>query len=117
TVHVGRQLPKGRVLPTVSNVNFDASGGELLGVTGRIRNPYRKAMSQDAAIYAVFLNGRGGIVGGATDVAGAEIRARETVSFRLEGVVNNPNSHAVRARVSVDPCSDFDPSCAALGHR
>ena len=117
TVKVGRHGTKGRRLPAVSNVKLDTSGGQLLDVTGRVSNPYRKAMSQDAPIYVVFLNAQGRIVGGAADSTGAQVRPRATVSFGVEGVVNNPNAHVVSARVSVDPCSDFeviDGTCVAF---
>lgn len=117
TVKVGQQRIKGRRLPAVSNVKLDTSGGQLLNVTGRVSNTYRKALSQDAPIYAIFLNARGRIVGGASDATGAQVRPGATVSFRVQGVVNSPNANPVSARVSVDPCSDFDVfegTCVAL---
>jgi hypothetical protein len=117
SVKVGRQSAKRRRLPTVSNVKLDASGGQLLNVTGRISNTYRKAMSQDAPIYVIFLNAQGRIVGGANDSTGAQVRPGATVLFSVQGVVNGANANPVSARVSVDPCSDFDVldgTCVAL---
>ena len=120
TVKVGRHETKGRRLPAVSNVKLDTSGGQLLDVTGRVSNSYRRTMSQDAPIYVIFLNAQGRIVGGAASSTGAQVRPGATVSFGVEGVVNSPSAHAASARVSVDPCSYFeviDGTCVAFARR
>lgn len=114
---VGQQKPRGLRLPVVTHVHLDTSGVELLNVTGRLTNPYRKPMSENSPIYAVFLNARGRIVGGTSSVTGAQVQPGATVSFALDGILNDLNAKPVSTRVSIDPCSDLDVSfgsCAAL---
>jgi len=71
TVKVESDKAKTLRLPLVTNVRLDTSGGELLDVSGGVRNPYRKPLSQDAAIYAIFINGQGRIVGSTVGTTGA----------------------------------------------
>lgn len=116
SVKVGQRRPKGIRLPVATNVLLH----QFLDVTGRFTNPYRRAMSQDAPIYAVFLDAQGRVVGGTSDYTGAAVSPRATVSFDLTGYGYNQNAQPVTAFVSVDPCSDFDVidgTCVALARR
>jgi hypothetical protein len=118
-VRVGHAKPRALRLPRASNVRLHVSG-ELLDVTGRLTNPYRRPLSEEATIYVVFLNAQGRIVGGASDTTGARVQPRATVSWHVTGVVNDPAAHPVAVRVSIDPCSDYDVllgRCAALRAR
>jgi hypothetical protein len=114
-VRIGQAKPRSLRLPRTSNVRLHV-GGQLLDVTGRLTNPYRRALSEEATIYVAFLDVRGRIVGATSDTTGARVQPRATVSFHVTGVVNDPTAHPVSARVSIDPCSDYDVllgNCAA----
>jgi hypothetical protein len=106
-VRVGATTAQSLRLPVVMNVGLDTSGGQLLEVSGRLRNPSSKPLSPDASMFAVFLDRKGRIVGSTFDSPGAAVSPGATVSFNLEGIVNDPAAHPVTALVSVDPCSQF----------
>lgn len=94
-------------LPVAQDVQLE-TGIDCCEVSGSFTNPYTKAISQDAPIYAVFLDARGRIIGGTSDSTGAAVQPGATVSFDLSGFLNNPNVNPVKARVSIDPCGEFD---------
>lgn len=103
-VSVGNTKSKGLRLPVLSNVRLDTSGGTLLDVKGQVRNPYQTPLSQNAQIYAVFINHQGQIVGSTTGLTGAAIKPNATLPFDIVGVVNNRSAKPTSTWVSVDPC-------------
>jgi hypothetical protein len=54
-------------------------------------------------------------VGATSDNTGAQVQPGATVSFDLEAIVNDPAAHPVSARVSIDPCFEFDYCASPLG--
>jgi hypothetical protein len=98
--------PKGLVLPPVSVVRVTSTGSEE-SMKGQLTNPYRMSLPSNAAIYAVFMNASGKIVGGAQDFAGAQVEPRTTVSF---GFSHYLPPEIVSAMASVDPCDWVSPA-------
>lgn len=101
SVKVGKSVPKMAQLPVVSALTLtpDAFGGTQT-LTGSITNPYSQAMPQDAAIYAVYYDANGNIVGGDWTPAGASIQPGATVGFSFPYL----DPAIASAQVSVDPC-------------
>ena len=101
SVKVGKSVPKKAQLPVVSALTLtpDAFGGTQT-LTGSITNPYAQAMPQDAAIYAVYYDANGNIVGGDWTPAGASIQPGATVGFSFPYL----DPAIASAQVSVDPC-------------
>ncbi len=92
--------PKKLVLPPVSDVRVtSATLGE--DVTGQLTNPYRTPLPSDADVYAVFVDANGKIVGGAQNLAQAQVEPGATVSFSFS---EYPPPEIVSAKASVDPC-------------
>ena len=98
TVRVGRTTTQGLPVPTVGNVRLDTSQG-YLAVDGWIHNPYPRQLAQDAAMYVVFVDGAGRIVGSSTDEPGASIRPGATVNFNIDDNFANTPARPVAARV------------------
>jgi hypothetical protein len=121
TIHVDAWRAKAISLPIAYNVDlagrFDPS--LCCDVTGSFTNPYKKAISQDAPIYAVYLDASGRIIGGTSDTTGAAVQPGATVDFDMLGFpLNNTNARPNSARVSIDPCSALDTysgTCVVLG--
>lgn len=95
-------------LPVVTDVKLDTSVLGLLDVRGRVRNPYKTPLPQDAAVYALLVNRAGRIVGSATGTTGAAVRPGATVSFAIQGAPNHPTAKPTSARVSIDPCGSIE---------
>jgi len=108
SVKVGKSVPKKAQLPVVSALTLTPDAfGDTQTLTGSITNPYAQAMPQDAAIYAVYYDANGNIVGGDWTPAGASIQPGATVGFNFPYLATTIAS----AQVSVDPCG----SAAILG--
>ena len=103
TVRVGHTTTQRLPVPTVGDVRVDDSQGYLT-VDGWVHNPYPKPLSDDAAMYTVYFDASGRIIGSSTDEPGASIAPGATVNFNVGDNFANTPAHAASARVSVDPC-------------
>ncbi len=70
-------------------------------MTGQLTNPYRTPLPSDADVYAGFVDANGKIVGGAQDLAEAQVEPGATVSFSFSGY---PPPQIVSAKASEDLC-------------
>jgi hypothetical protein len=100
-VKVGKSTAHTGKLPPVTGLKLtpDQYGGTQT-LSGSFTNPYAAPMSQEAAIYAVYFDGSGNIIGGDWTQAGASVQPGSTVGFSfpyLDGKIAS-------AQVSVDPC-------------
>jgi hypothetical protein len=100
-VKVRESVPKKAQLPIVSALALSADPfGDTQTLTGTITSPYAQAMPQDAAIYAVYYDANGNIIGGDWTPAGASIQPGATVGFTFPDL----DPGIASAQVSVDPC-------------
>jgi hypothetical protein len=106
-VTVGSFRPKRLRLPTTSNVRMTKDEYfDELDVAGTLRNPFRKALPEDATVYAVVFDRLGRVIGGGSQRTLASVQPHASVQFDLTGIELDaiPAHKAASVRLSVDPC-------------
>jgi hypothetical protein len=100
-VKVGKSTAHTGKLPLVTDLKLtpDQYGGTQT-LSGSFTNPYSTPMSEDAAIYAVYYDSGGNIIGGDWTQAGASVQPGSTVGFSFPYL----DARIASAQVSVDPC-------------
>jgi hypothetical protein len=100
-VKIGKSVAKKAQLPSVSGLKLESDDfGDTQTLIGSLTNAYSQPMPQDAAIYAVYYDAAGDIIGGDWTPTGASVQPGATVGFSFPDL---PMSVA-SAEVSIDPC-------------